>query len=98
MTETLNNSGARWAAQVRNTAAIARELDATVLAREVRHQVEHGWRIGAQDDDTLHFPGEVVVDPDTGEVYDGLSTRTPQEQLNFALIHLAAALTAGAKL
>lgn len=73
--------------------AITAELDPDRLADRVRGALRH-WTL---DDDTLLY-GHMLVDPDEHEVWEGQYTRTPEQQLHLALVHLAAALAAGAKL
>lgn len=50
------------------------------------------------DDALLYADGMLLVDPATGETWEGQYTRDAEQQLHLALVHLAAALAAGAKL
>lgn len=76
------------------TAAAA--LDPDRLADRVRRELRN-WELDDDYADVLRYD-HLAVDPVEGAVLDGLFKRTPQEQLHLALIHLAAALAAGAKL
>lgn len=54
-----------------------------------------------EDDADMLYLGrhrEFAVDIAEHEVWEGEYTRTPEQQLHLALVHLAAALAAGAKL
>lgn len=75
---------------------VAAALDPDRLADRVRREL----RSGTVDDDTILYGVgiDLAVDPSAREVWEGEYTRSPEQQLNLALVHLAAALAAGAKL
>ncbi|OBK70048.1 hypothetical protein A5654_11720 [Mycolicibacterium fortuitum] len=77
--------------------AIAAALDPDRLADRVLAMLA-SWE--PADDDALWIgPGhELLVDIETGETWEGEWTRTADQQLRLALVHVAAALAAGAKL
>lgn len=75
---------------------IAATVDPDRLADRVRHELRN-WTL--DDDDLMYGPANMLlVDPTTGETWEGEYTRTPEQQLRFALVHLAAALAAGARI
>ncbi|CPR93648.1 hypothetical protein PP568_06800 [Mycobacteroides abscessus] len=77
----------------------AAALDPDRLANSVRRRIRDGVTDEIDTAVILLGPGrELAVDTASGHVWEGLQTRTPQEQLQLALTHLAAALAAGAKL
>ncbi|RIS02762.1 hypothetical protein D2E70_16290 [Mycobacteroides abscessus] len=78
-------------------AAITAELDPDRLANRVRAILASGE---PADDDALWFgpDRDLLVDVARGETWEGEWTRTADQQLRLALVHLAAALAAGAKL
>lgn len=80
----------------RITAAVE-NLDPDRLANRVRAELRTGTADDIDLDVILYGGGELAVDIISGDVWHGLWTRTPQEQLNLALVHLAAALAAGAR-
>jgi hypothetical protein len=71
-------------------------LDPDRLADRVRRELRT-WS-GDKDDVLLYADGVLAVDVAEREVWDGLSTRTAEQQLHVALVHLAAALAAGARI
>lgn len=75
--------------------AVTAALDPDRLADRVRGELRN-WTL--DDDALLYGPGNMLlVDPATSEVWEGEYTRTAEQQLRFALVHMAAALAAGAK-
>ncbi|SIJ94085.1 carnitine racemase [Mycobacteroides abscessus] len=76
---------------------IAAELDPDRLADRVRAILASGE---PADDDALWIgpDRDLLVDVARGETWEGEWTRTADQQLHLALVHLAAALAAGAKL
>lgn len=78
--------------------AITAELDPGRLADRVRAELTR-YVPDVDDDDALLFAdGVLLVDVARGEVWEGEWTRDAELQLRLALVHLAAALAAGAKL
>lgn len=76
--------------------AIAATVDPDRLADRVRGELRN-W--SSDDDDLLYGPDNMLlVDPATGEVWEGEWTRTAEQELHLALVHLAAALAAGARI
>ncbi|MGV0633852.1 hypothetical protein ABQE69_10820 [Mycolicibacillus trivialis] len=77
--------------------AITAELDPDRLADRVRAILASAE---PADDDALWFgpDRDLLVDVARGETWEGEWTRTAEQQLRLALVHLAAALAAGAKL
>ncbi|SHX68207.1 Uncharacterised protein [Mycobacteroides abscessus subsp. abscessus] len=75
---------------------VAAALDPDRLADRVRRELRN-WELDEDYLDLLRYE-HLAVDTVNGEVLDGLFKRTPQEQLHLALIHLAAALAAGARI
>lgn len=76
------------------TAAAA--LDPDRLADRVRRELRNGT---VDDDTVLYGVGiDLAVDPSAREVWEGEYARTADQQLNLALVHLAAALAAGARI
>ncbi|WP_396909848.1 hypothetical protein [Mycolicibacterium sp.] len=77
---------------------IAATVDPDRLADRVRAELRN-WTL---DDDALMYgPADMLmllVDPTTGETWEGEYTRTADQQLHLALVHLAAALAAGARI
>ncbi|OHU33362.1 hypothetical protein BKG79_22430 [Mycobacteroides chelonae] len=79
--------------------AISAALDPDRLADRVRAQLRT-WS-GDEDDADLILYGsghEFAVDVAEHEVWEGQYTRSAEQQLHLALVHMAAALAAGAKL
>lgn len=76
--------------------AITAELDPDRLADRVRGALRN-WT-SDEDDVLLYADGIFAVDVAEHEVWEGQYTRTADQQLHLALVHLAAALAAGAKL
>jgi hypothetical protein len=77
----------------------AAALDPDRLANLVRRRIRDGVTDEIDTAVIIFGPGrELAVDTISGQVWEGLWTRSPQEQLQLALTHLAAALAAGAKL
>lgn len=78
-------------------AAITAELDPDRLANRVRAILASAE---PADDDALWIgpDRDLLVDVARGETWEGEWTRTAEQQLHLALVHLAAALAAGAKL
>lgn len=75
---------------------VAAALDPDKLADRVRREL----RSGTVDDDTILYGVgiDLAVDPSAREVWEGEYTRTADQQLNLALVYLAAALAAGARI
>ncbi len=86
--------------QEKRVMALAADLGSGPLADAARSELRN-WDLG-DDGMILYAGGELVVDRSYAngdiEVTDGFWTRTPEQQLHLALVHLAAALAAGAKL
>ncbi|WP_062894969.1 hypothetical protein [Mycobacterium avium] len=78
-------------------AAVSAELDPDRLADRVRAELAS---TEPADDDALWIgpDRDLLVDVARGETWEGEWTRTAEQQLHLALVHLAAALAAGAKL
>ncbi|NOR99705.1 hypothetical protein [Mycobacteroides abscessus] len=77
--------------------AIAASLDPDRLADRVRRELRN-WTAADDDDVLLFADGMLLVDTAEGEVWEGQYTRDADLQLRLALVHMAAALAAGAKL
>ncbi|CPR69601.1 hypothetical protein [Mycobacteroides abscessus] len=77
--------------------AITAALDPDRLADRARGELRN-WT--SDEADVLWYgPGHMLlVDPTTGETWEGEFTRTAEQQLRFALVHMAAALAAGARI
>jgi len=77
--------------------AITAELDPDRLANRVRAILASAE---PADDDALWIgpDRDLLVDVARGETWEGEWTRTAEQQLHLASVHLAAALAAGAKL
>lgn len=84
--------------------AAAAALDPDRLADRVRRELRAGTpdhvNVGVvlyEVDPERGIDGELGVDPVVREVWEGFTIRTAGEQLQYALVHLAAALAAGAR-
>ncbi|SIF60740.1 Uncharacterised protein [Mycobacteroides abscessus subsp. abscessus] len=77
---------------------VAAALDPDRLANRVRAELR-SWAADDIDPEVIHFGDgrELAVAVSGREVWDGLWTRTADQQMRLALIHLAAALAAGAR-
>lgn len=84
-------------AHTERIAAVAATVDPDRLADRVRAELDR-WT--SDEDDVLWYgPGHMLlVDVAEHEVWEGEYTRTPDQQLRLALLHLAAALAAGARI
>lgn len=80
-------------------ANVSAALDPDRLANHVRAELRN-WTPDDADAELIFYGPdyEVAVDVISGEVWEGDYTRAAEQQLRFALVHLAAALAAGAKL
>ena len=79
-------------------ASVAAALDPDRLADRVRAELTR-YEPDEHDADALLFAdGVLLVDTAEGEVWEGQYTRDAELQLHLALVHMAAALAAGAKL
>ncbi|ANO17372.1 Uncharacterised protein [Mycobacteroides abscessus subsp. abscessus] len=79
-------------------AAVSAEPDPDRLADRVRAELTR-YAPDQDDADVLLFAdGMLLVDTAEGEVWEGQYTRTADQQLRLALVHLAAALAAGARI
>lgn len=80
-------------------AAVVAALDPDRLANKVRAELRN-WQLDDIAPEVIHFGDgrELAVAVSGREVWDGLWTRTADQQMRLALIHLAAALAAGARL
>ncbi|MBE5513720.1 hypothetical protein [Mycobacteroides abscessus] len=79
--------------------AVSARLDPDRLANALRRELRR-WSVDMTDPELLLYgpDRELWVDPEAGEVWSGEVTRTAEQQLRLALVHLAAALAAGARL
>lgn len=78
---------------------VAAALDPDRLANRVRAELR-SWAADDIDPEVIHFGDgrELAVDPHARVVLEDVWTRSADQQLRLALVHLAAALAAGAKL
>lgn len=78
---------------------VAAALDPDRLCDRVRRELRNGQADKVDVGLLLFGPHEeLAVDPVVHEVWEGAVVRSPSQQLRLALVHLAAALAAGARI
>lgn len=101
MTVTATEAPARTCPTCRHTdhiATVSAALDPDRLANALRRELRR-WSVDMTDPELLLYgpDRELWVDPEAGEVWSSEVTRSADQQMRLALVHLAAALAAGAK-
>lgn len=76
---------------------VATRLDPDRLANRVRAELRSGIPDDVYRGLILYGDGELAVDPAARETWQGFTVHFPDQELRLALVHLAAALAAGAR-